>query len=511
MELKIKKLLSVFLAVLILSVSVQAVFAEETGDEETDSDQSYSDDSGEDTADGDSDYTEDDTASDPSIPPFSKEASDEGFTYEFDHTSKSLYMVSLDNGHTVYGLNAHERMPMASITKIMTYIVAYENIPDIENTVITVGQEVEDELSGTGSSMSGILVGEQLTGLQLLNMMMIPSGNDAALALAYYVDKLAAEGKVNADIPEDQSSGSAFIDLMNKKAAELGCNDTHFVNPHGLYDPEHYSTARDLAVISQYALTLPYFADITSSTSYTLPATNVYDEERSVYTTNEMLVESSEYNYMYATGIKTGSLNEAGYCIVASALYKGYSYLVVALGSPYLDPDGEDYNYHGGMVDAANLFRWAFTQLEVKTIAAKGDLLADVNLKYAWDKDKLQVVAAESVSSILPSDVSVSSVTVTVDLPESIQAPVKKGDVVGTAVFSYANEEIARTSLVAAESVDRSEIVQTVETSKAVVTSPWFLMIACAIAVVLVFYIIIIILYNRKKKKMKRVKKYRDM
>lgn len=492
-------------------------------------------------------------------------ASAEGFSYEFEHTSESLFMVNLDTGNTVYSMNAHEKRPIASLTKIMTYIIAYENIPDLENTIITVDEQIQAELEGTGSSLAGVLVGEQLTALQLLYMMMIPSGNDAALTLAHYVDSQLAQSSSGTDSAETsteesgssaetgdsgtgettdsnesqdgstgednsstenanaedssaglsalpESTGSAFVDLMNQKARELGCSDTHFMNPHGLYDPNHYSTASDMAKIAMYATTLPYFTEITSSTEYTLPPTNMCDEPRTVYTTNMMLTQVDErYYYTYATGIKTGSLNESGYCIAASAQYKGYSYIVVALGSPYIDENGEETNYHGEMVDAGNLFRWAFTQLEMKTIAAKGDLLGDVSLSYAWDKDTLQVVAADNVAALLPSDVSVSSIIVTTDLPQKVQAPVKKGDKLGTANFSYAGEVVATVDLVASESVERSQIVQTVETSQEVVTSPWFLVIAGAIAIVLFFYIVIIIIYHNKKKKMRRVKRRRNL
>lgn len=480
----------------------------------------------------------------------------EGYSYDFESNSKALFMFNLDSGATVYSMNADEELPMASLTKIMTYIVAYENIPDIENTIVTVDQSVEDNLKGTGSSMAGINVGEKLTVLQLLNMMMIPSGNDAALALATYVDQQAAAGTlqigvnkpVTSSSSEDSSSaensssnsensegsasidstaedstssdsttdssGSVFVDLMNQKARELGCLNTHFVNPHGLYDPNHYTTARDMAKIAKYATTLPYFTQITSSVSYTLPATNIVNEERTVYSTNKMFSQSSEnedYYYTYANGIKTGSLDESGYCIVSSATYEGYTYIVVALGSPMVDKDGNTIDYHGEMVDARTLFRWAFLNLSMKNIAEKGDLLGEVSLKYAWNTDSLQVVAGDNVSAILPNDVSVSSIIVDVDLPESVQAPVKKGDKLGTATFSYANEEIATVDLVASESVERSEVIQTIETGKEVVSSPWFLIIATAIIIILIVYIIIIMLYNRKRKKMRRVKKYRDL
>ncbi|MEG1427155.1 MAG: D-alanyl-D-alanine carboxypeptidase family protein [Oscillospiraceae bacterium] len=441
----------------------------------------------------------------------------EGFTYEFEEPAhcKSLFMVSMDTGKVVYEKNPDEQLPIASLTKIMTYIVAYENIPDIENTRITVGNSVAEILAATGSSLSGVQTGETFTGLQLLNLMMIPSGNDAALTLCQYVDTI--KGAKLTDSFEKQSTnmvGSAFVKLMNDKAQELGCSNTHFTNPHGLHNPEHYSTARDMATIARYATTLPYFTEITGSENYTLPPTNKSSEERTVYTTNRMFSQYEDdgsYYYSKTKGIKTGSLDEAGYCIAASAQSEGYSYIVIALGSPMITAQGETIEEHGEMLDAATLFEWAFTGIENKTIATKGDLLGDIKLQYAWNKDHLQLVAEDNVQALLPVDVSISSVIVSVDLPEKVQAPVKKGDIIGTASFSYAEESIAKINIVAAESVERSELVQTVEVGKEVITSPVFLVIAGIIVVILALYFTSIFVYNHKKKKMRRVKKYRNL
>ncbi len=340
--------------------------------------------------------------------------------------------------------------------------------------------------------------------------MMVPSGNDAALTLAKYVDALG----ITADDPTYDENGDgkmSFVELMNRKAAELGCTNTHFVNPHGLYDENHYTTAREMATITQYALTLPYFAEITSQLYYTQPPTNMTSEERTVTTTNRMLIESAAEYYTYATGIKTGSLNESGYCIAASASYDGYSYLVVCLGSPYIDADGNHIDYHGEMYDAATLFRWALTSIENKTIVMDGDLIAEVDLLYVWNKDRLQLLAKGNVTAMMPKDLDESEIKLSLDLPENVKAPVQKGDEVGTATYTYKGEVLATVPLVAAESVERSEIIQTIEQGKAILTAPWFLITAAIILVLLVAYVALAVVMNRKRRKMRRVKKYRDL
>lgn len=441
-----------------------------------------------------------------------QEEPEEGFVCDrlTDPNSESIFMVSLDTGTVVFTMNPDERRPMASLTKIMTYIVVSETVSDLQNTRTTVPESVAEELAGTGSSLAEIQTGEEFSIYELLNLMMVPSGNDAALTLAKYVDAMRIPAEDSA-FDEDGDGVLSFVELMNRKAQELGCTNTHFVNPHGLHDENHYTTAREMATITQYALTLPYFSEITSQTYYTQAPTNMTSEERTVTTTNRMLLSYMEEYYTYTTGIKTGSLNESGYCIAASGFYDGYSYLVICLGSPYIDEDGNYTNYHGEMYDAATLFRWAFTSIENKTIVMDGDLIAEVDLKYVWDKDRLQVVAQGNVTAMMPIDLDESNIKMELDLPESVKAPVKKGDEIGTATYTYKGEVLAVVPLVAAESVERSEIVQTIEQGKEIITSPWFLITAGIILVLLAAYIALAVAMNRKRRKMRRIKKYRDL
>ena len=163
------------------------------------------------------------------------------------------------------------------------------------------------------------------------------------------------------------------------------------------------------------------------------------------------------------------------------------------------------------MYDAATLFRWALTSIENKTIVTDGDLIGEVDLKYVWNKDRIQVVAKGNVTAMLPTDLDESSIKMTLSLPDAVKAPVAKGDEVGTATYTYKGEVLAEVPLVAAESVERSEIIQTIEQGKEIITSPWFLITAGAILVLLVVYIALAVLMNRKRRKMRRVKKYRDL
>lgn len=449
----------------------------------------------------------------------------EGFEYTFERGEpycESIIMLNSDTDTVVYSQNPDMQRPIASLTKIMSYIVTLETISDLNNTRIVVPQSVADELDGTGSSLAGVKVGEEFTVFELLHLMMIPSGNDAAATLANYIDSLnITVGSLN-DKPKLNDDGSeisenntdigeedpgrvlTFVDLMNRKAAELGCKNTHFQNAHGLHDDNHYSTARDMLTISRYAMALPHFSEITSKTYYEPPATELTPNPITLYNTNRMLQKSNaEYYYSPTTGIKTGSHDQAGFCISVSAT-KDYSYVAVFLGAKNKDENGNPIATHGEMLDAKELFEWAFYDLKVKTIAENGMLLGDVALNYTWKKDRLQVVAGENIQAVLPATVEASSIIPVLDLPESIDAPVKKGDYLGTATLTYADQVVGTVSVVASESVERSEMMRTLEQGKSVLTSPWFQTVLLFAAALVVIYFILMIISRKRKRKKRR-------
>lgn len=423
------------------------------------------------------------------------------FNIDFDTYSAAIELVNLDTNTVVYQKNDTVRREPASTTKIMTFIVVSEHIQDLDGTIITVDKKVVDKLLGTGSSLSGIKENDQLTAMQLLNCMLVPSGNDAALVLADYV----GGGDVD-----------AFVDMMNQKAQELGCTNTHFMNPHGLHDGNHYTTAADLAKITQYAMSLPHFTDICSQTRYTYKPVGGPEagKTRILSTTNYLIDKNAlggKYFYTYAKGIKTGHHDQSGYCLVSTATADGYTYLCVALGAPDIDENGKEITTRGEMIDSKNLYKWAFLNLELKPIINGTDAVGEIKLNNAWNKDKLLLVAEKNYSAILPKTVSANSVIITPHVPESIDAPVKKGQIIGTATLSYAGQELTTINLVASESVERSELLRSANLVKSIFTSTWFIAIVGIIILLVIIYIILALIYNRKKKNLRKVKKYRKM
>lgn len=409
------------------------------------------------------------------------------FNIDFNPSSESLLLLNLDVDVPVYEKNVNQRRSPASTTKIMTYIVTIENVKDLENTKITISDEVINMVLGTDSSIAGLEVGDTVTVYQLLHCLMIPSGNDAALALADYVGEH--------DI-------SKFVDMMNQKAKELGCNDTHFVNPHGLYDEQHYTTASDMAKMAKYALSLPYFSEITNEVvSY------VMGDDWPLITTNSMIdpYNGGTYYYKYAKGIKTGHENN-GFCLVSTATKGGNTYLCVALGAPDTDP-----NKNGAMIDSKSLYMWAFDNLEIKTVLDEQQPIGEVNVEYAFNKDKLLVLPAKDFSTVLPYNVEASSIDIVVNYPDTVTAPIKEGDKIGTATLCYANQPLQTIDVVASETVNRSQLLYGFAIVKNIVTSKAFVISSICVIILLAIYLVITMLYNKRNKKNKRknIRKYR--
>lgn len=410
--------------------------------------------------------------------------------------SESILLVNMDSGQTVFEKDADSKRYPASTTKIMTYIIAVENIDDLDNTRVPIKQSVLDVLKDTGSSLASVEnhVGETMSVIDLLYSMMVPSGNDAAMILADYV------GKGNID---------TFVKLMNDKAKELGCENTHFENPDGLHDPNHYSTARDLYKIATYALTLPRFAEITDTVAYRCEG-----DEYPLTTTNLLIDENNggEYYYMYAKGIKTGTTDEAGRCLVTTAPADGYSYLAVLLHAPYKEGVSEDY---GTMTDAADLFRWALTQLELKTLATTSTPVCDQKVNLAWGRDTVHLVPQKNFSAIVPKNAENGEIITETDLPESINAPLDKDTVVGTATIYFKGsdgkkQEVAKVNLVPDEKIEMSGILFVLDVIGTVLSSYWFLVIIGIIAVILLLYIIFAKINKVRGRKNRKVKRYRN-
>lgn len=423
-------------------------------------------------------------------------ASAVSYSNDVKTVSDSILLVNMDSDQVVYEKDPDSRRYPASTTKIMTYIIAVENIDDIENTRVPIKQSVLDVLKGTGSSLAYLEdhVGETMSVIDLLYSMMVPSGNDAAMVLADYIGNGSVE---------------SFVSLMNKKAKELGCKNTHFMNPDGLHNKDHYTTARDLYIITKYALTLPKFSEITNTTTYFCEG-----DDYPLITTNYLIDPNrgGDYYYLYAKGIKTGTTDEAGRCLVTTASADGYSYMAILLHAPYKEGEDEDY---GTMTDAADLFRWALTKLEIDTVATTQTPVCEEKVNLAWGKDSVLLVPETNLSVIIPKDYKDEDIIIETDVPDSVDAPLSTDKVVGKAVIYYKNgdsqkQKLAQVNLVSSEKVDRSGFLYMLNVISTVLRSYWFIAVIVIILLILLIYFILSKINSKRRRKNRKVKNYRN-
>jgi len=407
------------------------------------------------------------------------------YTPSVDINSEAVYLADT-NGNVLYEKNSDQRMYPAELTQVMTAIVVIENIDkvggwDAEATFTTSMQNYLYENRGA-TILSGLAAGEVLTADQLFHAMVISSGYDAAMALA----GLICDG--------DQE---AFVELMNEKAHELGANDTNFTNCHGLHDTAHYTTAHDMYLIANYAMTLDKFTETVALTSYNSGPTN-YNENLLWNTDNGLMASGNVHYYAPVTGIKVGYTQEAGRNVVSSASQDGFTYIQVDMGAPF---ELQDDTYNLALVDAKNLYMWAFTEFQVKTVVEYGEQIGEVPLQLAWEKDYLQLMVGERFVALLPSSVDVSSITYEYDLPEYVDAPVEKGDEIGTLKLVSAGEVIGTVPLLAAESVAMSDGLYALNAALEMTRSFWFKFIVVLILVIIALYVALMVIRNHNRKK----------
>lgn len=418
------------------------------------------------------------------------------FTPNFTVASESAVLINLDKNITVYEKNPTKKMYPASLTKIMTAMVVLDNVKDLDNTTFEAPLVVFDELYGTGATAVGLSRGEVTTVADLMYSMMIHSACESAGILAYNVG--------GESIPN-------FVNMMNEKAQAIGCTGTHFANPHGLYDDDQYTNARDMALITQYAVeNYPKFVEIACATEYTMHATNYQPEGWvTVYHRNKMLQTSSEYYYQYARGIKTGTLDESGRNLVSMARKDGNNYLLVTMGAPLYDADGNDINLQYD--DQKNIYEWAFNTFSFEKILSSSQEITELPVKLGDDCDHVLLVPAEDFSTLWPSTLDTSTLKTVIatekftDTDGAVVAPITKGQRLGTITLSLSGEELCSVDLVAKDSVELSQLDYNIMKAKTFINSFWF-KLAIGIAAALVVLYIVIFIATANKRRRRRVK-----
>ncbi|MDD2955273.1 MAG: D-alanyl-D-alanine carboxypeptidase [Oscillospiraceae bacterium] len=417
------------------------------------------------------------------------------YAIDFEEYSEAVYMVNLDTGTVVYEKNAQEQRAPASLTKLMTMILAIENCEDLDNTLVTAPSYIWNEFEGINISHADIRRGETLSMRQLIYCMALQSANEAANIVAAYL----GDGDI-----------SDFVAMMNDKAKEIGAVNTHFVNPHGLYDSDHYTTAYDMYLIAKYAYELDGFMDYVTVPVLEIGPTHddpPVHESLVLTSTNKMMFSQSDYYYEPIRGMKTGTLDESGRCFVSTATKNGFTYLLVLMGAPLYDENGEEYEANNAFLDAKNFYEWAFNTFRVKTLLEKGKNIGQIGLELCWGKDYLLVMSAGRYTALLPDEVEATSVVLEpVYDTETVRAPLRKGDKVGQVRLMLAGEEIGRVDLVSAETVEQNRWLYYLDEIKTFTRSFWFKFAVILLALLTVFYIALMVIRNRRKRRYRGVR-----
>lgn len=408
----------------------------------------------------------------------------------FEISSKAVYMVNDDTGIVVYEKNADEKMYPASLTKVMTAIIAIENCSDLTGSIATAPTYVFDELYLLGASNADIRHGEQMRMIDLLYAMMLRSACEAAGIIADYV--------TNGD-------PAKFVQMMNDKAKELGCTNTNFVNVHGLHDNDQYTTAKDMYLIFSYAMKNETFAEIASTWSYELPATNKHSSSRTITHTNSMMNSTNSSYYQYLTASKTGTTDESGRCLASSATKGAYTYTLVTMNAPIYYDNGDYISDNLSYVDAKSLYEWAFNKWAMTTIVKTSSVVGQVKVGLVKDKDVVSVFPEREVEYLLRTDIDVdSSVQKILTLEEQVDAPIQTGDVLGTMEIRYEDKLIDTVNLVAGEDLERDQWLYILRCIKNVFSSLAFKIVVILLILAIAAYIFYAAMYNRKKRRRRR-------
>ena len=398
-------------------------------------------------------------------------------------SARAVYLVEAQTDVVLYQSNAETKMYPASLTKIMTALLLVESIPNFDQ-VIEVDPAALDGLSPSGST-ANLVAGEQMSVKALLQCLLISSGNDAANAAAMAVSP----------------SVSDFIELMNQKAAALGCENTNFVNAHGLHDENHYTTAKDMYIITREFRKHDILNQISAMSSAILPPTNMRTNEKTILNTNSLISryrDGEKYIYKYAKGIKTGHTTPAGYCLVSCAEKDDTTLVAVVMGCK------QDSNSTLSFVDSKALYQWAFENFAVKTVVSINDLVREVKVTMGKDADFVSVAPKTDLLCLLPIGVDIDQVERRITLPDSIAAPVEKGQVLGTIELVYDGQKYASGELISFTAVDRSVFMYFLNQIRGFFMTPIVLLISSIVFVVLLFYFMVV----RRAARRRRNKRY---
>ena len=327
----------------------------------------------------------------------------------------SCILIEANTGKILYEKNSNDVRFPASTTKIMTAILTVENCNLDDVATVSHNAVYSIPYDYTHASLKE---GEYLSIDQLLYALMIPSAIDAAIVLAEHISGSVEE----------------FAKLMNKRAEELGCKNTHFVNPNGIHSKDHTSTSYDLALMGKFAMQNSIIRKIVSTTQFTLPATNKNSKTDRIFNnSNDLLSTYSRYYYEGTTGVKSGYTGEAGNCIIASAKKNDFEVILVVLGGESTNT-GLSQRY----LDCKTLFDYAFNNYSLKTLNEKNAVLKQITVRGATEETQnLNVLIKDKIEIFSENSADLSSLEPEITLDENLMAPISANSAIGKITYNY--------------------------------------------------------------------------
>lgn len=380
--------------------------------------------------------------------------------------SDAAILIDSKTGTILYSKASEEEMYPASTTKILTAILALEKC-NLDDTVTVSKSAISSIPSGYSSAY--LSEGEKISVNDLITVFLVHSANDAGYVLAEYISGSIEE----------------FAKLMNEKALEIGCKHTHFTNPSGIHNENHYTTAYDLALIARYCMQNSKFKNIVSMKTCTINATNKFGIRK--YTnTNDLINPSSKYYLEECVGIKTGYTAQAKNCLISACAKNNLGLICVVLGANQLH-SGESSRYE----DSINLFKYGYSNYSIKTFANKDDIIKNIEVKNGTKKTgNLDLTLEDSISGLVKNNENLPNASIV--LNDTISAPISKGTILGTISYTVGNNTYTK-NLVASHDVEEDKLL---------------LFIFEIILGIVLLLILTTILISKSKKKRKKKKYY---
>lgn len=382
----------------------------------------------------------------------------------------SVYLYNLTQDRVMAEKNADKVIYPASTVKLMTGLVAAEQLSDRLDEQIEVTEEM---LKGVTGNNLKIAVGEIVTVRDMFYGLLCGGNNDCAAILAH-----VAAGGI-----------SQFVELMNQKAKELGTKTTNYTNVSGMHSDNMVTTAYDTFLVAEAAYKVELIMEAVTTNKYEMPATNK-SKMRSVYNKNYLIsryIDTTYYNSL-AQGMNAGFTNQGGYCLVTSAEYNGQSYICVVMGAEEQNKRIRSYEIASDLID------WAFEAYSEVKVLGESSYLGEIAVTLSQDTDHVTIKPAGSLTAFLPSDIDVSKdieLLPKLNAP-SLEAPVVEGQVVGFISVKYGDEVLGTVDLITTDKVERSEFLYTLQQLKSFTSQRWFIASMIALVLLTAAYIFVV-------------------